>query len=350
MIAYERGDILASRAEALVNTVNCVGVMGRGIALQFKHAYPANFKAYVLACQRGDVTPGKMWVFETGALMPPRFIVNFPTKRHWRGLSRMEDIETGLRDLVEFVRHRGIRSIAVPPLGAGLGGLPWAEVKRRIEAAFAELRDVEVTIFEPTGAPASATMAHALVAPRMTPGRAVLVELLDRYLRGLLEPEITLLEVHKLMYFVQEAGEALRLSFVKAPRGPYAENLRHVLTAIEGHLIAGYADGGDNPDKPIRLVPRAVDDAASFLAGHLETRARFDRVAELVSGFESGYGLELLSSVHWLLVRDQVPPEALVASLHAWGPSKRVFSERQIHIASGLLRDQGWLASASNLA
>ncbi|MCI5123211.1 MAG: Appr-1-p processing protein, partial [Candidatus Electrothrix sp. AR5] len=119
MIKYKSGDILRENAEALVNTVNCVGVMGRGVALQFKNAFPDNFKAYAAACKNGEVHPGRMFVHETGKLFNPRFIVNFPTKRHWRGKSRMEDIESGLKALAETVRQHDIRAIAIPPLGSG---------------------------------------------------------------------------------------------------------------------------------------------------------------------------------------------------------------------------------------
>jgi len=151
MIAYKTGDILEEEAEALVNTVNCVGSMRRGLALQFKKAWPENFKAYAAACRRHEVLPGRMFVFETGQLTPPHYIINFPTKRHWRGKSRMEDIEAGLKALAAEVRTRGIRSIAVPPLGAGLGGLDWAEVRTRIERTLEELPDVKVIVFEPHG-------------------------------------------------------------------------------------------------------------------------------------------------------------------------------------------------------
>jgi len=149
MIEYRAGDIFAEEAEALVNTVNCVGVMGRGIALQFKKAWPENFKAYAAACRKHEVQPGSMFVFETGQLTPPRFIINFPTKRHWRDRSRIEDIEAGLKALVKEIRKRGIRSIAVPPLGAGLGGLDWSQVRTRIEQALGILPDVNVVMFEP---------------------------------------------------------------------------------------------------------------------------------------------------------------------------------------------------------
>ena len=148
MIEYKTGDILAEEVEALVNTVNCVGIMGRGIALQFKKEWPENFKAYAAACRRHEVQPGRMFVFETGRLTHPRYIINFPTKRDWRGKSRIEDIETGLEALVAEIQKRGIRSIAIPPLGAGLGGLSWAEVRTRIERAIRELSEVRIVVFE----------------------------------------------------------------------------------------------------------------------------------------------------------------------------------------------------------
>ena len=153
MIEYKAGDLLAERTEALVNTVNCVGIMGRGIALEFKRVWPENFMAYAAACRRHEVQPGRMFVFENRALTGPRYIVNFPTKRHWRGKSRIEDIEAGLSALAEEIRQRGIRSIAIPALGAGLGGLDWADVRPRIERALGDLPDVSAVVFEPRSAP-----------------------------------------------------------------------------------------------------------------------------------------------------------------------------------------------------
>lgn len=144
MIEYKTGDILSEEAEALVNTVNCVGVMGRGIALQFKRAFPENFKAYEARCKRNEMQPGCVFVFETDELFSPRYIINFPTKRHWRGKSRIEDIESGLVSLVEEIQSRGIRSIAIPPLGSGLGGLDWTEVRTRMQGAMEELGDVTI--------------------------------------------------------------------------------------------------------------------------------------------------------------------------------------------------------------
>lgn len=344
MIQYTSGNILHADVEALVNTVNCVGIMGRGIALQFKNAYPENFAAYARACKAEDVRPGRMFVYDTGALTNPRYIVNFPTKRHWKGKSRMEDIESGLEDLERVIRSKGIRSIAIPPLGAGLGGLDWAEVKPRIEQAMASLDDVVVQVYEPNGAPESDKMVHKRDVPKMTAGRAALVELVSRYLRGLLDPTVSLLEVHKLMYFMQEAGEPLRLKFQKAHYGPYAENLRHVMSAIEGHFLVGYADGGDDPEKVLALVPGAEDEASHFLSESAGTRERFDKVAELVKGFESPFGLELLSTVHWVAKDSQVRSvDDLTERVYAWGDRKRQFSPRQIRLAADVLSRKGWM-------
>ncbi len=345
MIEYKKGDILREDVEALVNTVNCVGIMGRGIALQFKNAFPENFKSYVAACERHEVRPGQMLVFKTGGLTNPKYIINFPTKRHWRGKSRFEDIEAGLVALVNEIRSRDIQSIAIPPLGSGLGGLDWSNVRPRIERTLQELPNLRIVVFEPNDN-SDTRRNYSSDVPKMTAGRAALVGLMNRYLAGLLDPFITLLEVHKLMYFMEESGEPLRLRFAKGPYGPYAENLRHVLKAVEGHLVSGYADGGDVPDKQLKLVPGAVDDAAAFLESNSETRARLDRVADLVEGFESPFGLELLSTVHWIASKESARSiEDIVGMTYAWNDRKKRFSTRQIALAADVLSQKGWIAS-----
>ena len=346
MVEYRNGDLFSANTEAVVNSVNCVGVMGRGIALQFKCAFPDNFAAYAAACKRGEVRPGSMFIVPTGQLTNPRYIVNFPTKRHWRGKSRLEDIEAGLASLVSEIRARGIRSIAIPPLGCNLGGLAWPVVKARMQAALEPLDDVAVVIFAPGSGPTDQRVNRSRAAPSMTPGRAALVGLMSRYFSSLLDPFLTLLEVHKLMYFMQAAGEPLKLRFSKAPQGPYADNLRHVLHAIEGHFVTGYADGGDAPDKQLELVPGAVDDARRFLAGRPATRARFERVADLVEGFESAFGLELLATVHW--VGKHEGPRSIrdvIESTYAWDVGKSRFSERQLRLAIDVLTLKGWMAN-----
>ena len=347
MIEFRTGDILQADAEALVNTVNCVGIMGRGVALQFKNEFPDNFAAYRAACARGEVQPGRMFVFETNSLTNPKVIVNFPTKRHWRGKSRMEDIASGLNALVKEIADRKIRSIAIPPLGSGLGGLSWNDVRPRIVEALSGVDALRATIFEPVDAPMA---RRSREVPDMTAGRAALVVLMHRYLGGLLDPFITLLEVHKLLYFMQDAGEPLRLTYKKAQFGPYAENLRHVLNAVEGHFVSGYADGGDAPDKALELVPGAIEDAENFLRNAPATQRRFDRVARLVSGFETPFGLELLATVHWVVQREGATgEEAIAEKVYAWNDAKKRFSRRQIALSFETLRADGWLPDASSL-
>jgi O-acetyl-ADP-ribose deacetylase (regulator of RNase III) len=347
MISFVQGDLLAADADALVNTVNCVGVMGRGVALQFKKAFPDNFRAYEVACRRGEVEPGRMFVFETGQLSP-RLIINFPTKRHWRGASRMEDIDSGLVALKREIISRRVRSIALPPLGTGLGGLAWPEVRARIVAALRSLEDVEVRVFEPHQGDAPIAVPRSPKVPPMTPSRAALVGLMDRYLRGLMEPNITLLEVHKLCYFLQAAGQGLRLKFVKGHYGPYAENLRFVLSEMEGYYTAGFRDGGDQPTKPISLVPGALEAADGLLAADFELQHRFDRVVDLVEGFETSLGLELLATTYWVATEEHAATtEAAAQAFQAWNTRKAGFTPRQIGIALDRLREKGWLADAA---
>lgn len=347
MISLTTGNILEANADALVNTVNCVGIMGRGIALQFKNSYPRNFRLYEAACKRQEVQPGRMFVTETGELSP-RFIINFPTKRHWKGKSRMEDVEAGLIDLVRVVRELGIRSIAVPPLGAGLGGLDWAEVRPRIAAAMAQLPAVEVIVYEPSGTPDLAAIARNRKVPNMTAGRAALIGLMQRYLNGLMDPFVTLLEAQKLMFFMQEAGEGLRLNYEKGHYGPYSSKLGHVFKDIEGHLISGYADGGDDPTKQLTIIPGANEDAEQFLADRIETLDRFDRVANLVAGFETPYGLELLATVYWVARMENASTFNEVRdSIYNWNPRKRRFSPDQIALALETLRREGWLETVT---
>jgi O-acetyl-ADP-ribose deacetylase (regulator of RNase III) len=342
MIEYKTGDILSEDAEALVNTVNCVGIMGQGIALQFKSAFPANFRVYQLACKRKEVRPGHMLVVENDKLANPRFIINFPTKRHWRGKSRIEDIESGLDALVREIRSRHIRSIAIPPLGSGLGGLDWSDVRPRIEKAVSDLKDIRVVLYEPADKALERTPSRDV--PKMTPGRAALVVLMDRYISGLLDPFVTLLEVHKLMYFMQEAGEPLKLQYVQAHFGPYAENLRHVLKVIEGHFVSGYADGGDAPDKQLELVPGAISDANEFLRSAADVRRRVDHVASLVEGFETPFGLELLATVHWIVTRASATSvDDVITKTYAWNKRKEQFSRNQIKLALKVLSAQEWI-------
>ncbi len=348
MIERVEGNILEADVQALVNTVNTVGVMGKGIALQFKKAFPEMFEAYEQACKRGEVETGKMLVYDRGGLFNPRFIINFPTKKHWKGQSRLADIKAGLKDLIAQVEKRGIRSIAVPPLGCGHGGLNWGDVQPLIVEAFKNLPDVQVLVFQPVGAPEPEKMMIRTKRPAMTFSRASVLSVLSRY--TVLGYQLTLLEVHKLLYFLQEAGERLRLRFTKETYGPYADNLRHVLHQFEGHFTLGFGDGRNSPDTPLRLLPGALPEAEQFIAGAeqgKDTAERLERVTELIEGFESPYGMELLASVHWVATHSEenaADVDSTIKAVHAWNDRKqRLMKADHIRVAWKRLRDKGWI-------
>jgi len=342
MIFRAEGDLLATDAEALVNTVNTVGVMGKGIALQFKLAFPDNYVAYESACKREEVQIGKMFVFRREN--NPRLLINFPTKKHWKGKSKIEDIKSGLKALIELVKKERIQSIAVPPLGCGNGGLEWDEVRPLIQQAFLELPEVQVQLFYPEGAPQAKEMKIATKPPRMTPGRAVILQVLSRYV--LPGYRLTLLEIQKLAYFLQEAGQPLLLNFQKQKYGPYAEKLHHVLQRIEGHYVRGYGDR--SRDVSLEMYPEAVREAEAFLAKETETQQRLYRVTALIDGYETPYGLELLSTVHWVVVHDGVADgrrnsSPVVEAVHAWNEHKRrTFTPPRIVTAWERLKSEGW--------
>lgn len=150
MIRYAKGNLLDAPVEALVNTVNEVGVMGKGIARMFRDAFPENAVVYEQACARREVRVGRVFVTESQRLFGPRWIIHFPTKKHWRQPSTLGWVRDGLGDLKRVVLQHGIRSLAVPALGCGNGGLDWRQVRPEIESVFGELNDVDVIVYEPT--------------------------------------------------------------------------------------------------------------------------------------------------------------------------------------------------------
>jgi O-acetyl-ADP-ribose deacetylase (regulator of RNase III) len=347
MIDLVQGNLLEAEADALVNTVNTEGVMGKGVALQFAKKFPDMLEDYKQACKSGEVAPGRMHIFERGEMFQPRYIINFPTKRHWRSQSRIEDIEAGLRALVQDIQRLHIRSIALPPLGCGNGGLDWNEVFPRIQAALSGLTDVRVLVFPPKGAPSAEAIVHSTPRPAMNPSRAITLKIWQQYFA--LGYQLTLLEIHKLLYFLQEAGEPLRLRFAKDTYGPYADNLRHLLHRFEGHFTLGFADGRNKPDTEITLQPGAVKEAEDFLAAHADTSnpslQRLDRVAHLVEGFESPYGMELLATVHWVATHDGAETlDDVVSGVHQWNARKQKLMTREhIELAYERLDSYGWV-------
>jgi O-acetyl-ADP-ribose deacetylase (regulator of RNase III) len=344
MIEHRKGDLLAADAEALVNTVNTVGVMGKGVALRFKHAFPSNYDAYRQACKADQVEPGKMFVYEPGQLTGPRLIINFPTKRHWKAKARIQDIEAGLADLVSVLTRFKVESVAIPPLGCGNGGLRWADVRPLIESALASV-DTKVLLYDPRPVPPAEPQRPAK-PPRMTRVRASLLAVFGAYR---MDPSVTLtrLVAQKLAYLLQVDGEPLRLKFEKGEYGPYADKLKYVLRDLNGTYITGYTEGAAQTD--IRLVADASDSAEAVLAADASSKGHVERVRSLIEGFESPTGLELLTTVHWAAAHEgaRTPDEAL-SVVADWTPRKReVFEDRHVAIAWDQLRSQGWLPGSS---
>lgn len=344
-INFVQGNLLKQDdVDAIVNTVNCVGVMGKGIALQFKNKWPANYQQYEVACKKKLVKTGHMFVHDSGGLVKPNFIINFPTKDHWRGNSKIEYIKDGLNDLVGQIKQLNIKSIAIPPLGCGNGGLDWNEVKPLIEHAFNNLPEVEVRIFEPSGSPAAKDMEVRTTKPKMTNGRAAILKVIDTYRE--IGYGLSKIEVQKLAYFLQQAGENLSLNFTKHTYGPYSEELRHALNRMEGHFIVGLGDGV--VDSEIEPVPEALAEAEHYIAeiGHKDLLDRTERISSLIDGFQSPYGMELLATVHWVATNDANVNSAASATcaVHAWNPRKRqLMSPQHVNIAWSRLESLGWL-------
>ncbi|HXZ42676.1 MAG TPA: macro domain-containing protein [Terriglobales bacterium] len=306
MIRYTEGNLLDAPAEALVNTVNEVGVMGKGIALMFSEAFPENTRAYQQACKRGEVKIGRMFVTENPSLISPRWIINFPTKKNWRQPSRLEWIRQGLKDLVRVVQEKHIHSVALPPLGCGNGGLDWQLVRHEIETGLSDLPEVDVLVFVPTSAYQNAPKRDGV--EELTPARALIAELVRRY--SVLGIECTNLEVQKLAWFLQRAivglklEDPLKLTFVANKYGPYADQLRHLLNGLDGsylHCEKRLSDAG--PFDLIWFEDTKRDQVADYLRSGAakDFLPALERTTKIIDGFESPLGMELLATVDWLL-------------------------------------------------
>ncbi|WP_423243933.1 type II toxin-antitoxin system antitoxin DNA ADP-ribosyl glycohydrolase DarG [Actinoplanes campanulatus] len=311
------------------------------------------YRAYRAACDRGEVALGHMFVFDRGMFGPRRYIFNFPTKGHWRNTARLDDIRSGLDDLLLAVRRTGVQSIAIPALGCGNGGLEWLEVRPLIEAACQTIPDVRCVIFAPEGAPPPSTMPDATPRPPLTGPRALLLSAIAVYLdRARLQEfreGVSELEIQKLAYFLQLAGAPFNLRFVRGTYGPYSDRIGQVLTALEGHYLTGLGDRSSRVTDlaPITPTTGTPESSADLLERHPEHRAQLSAVLDLVAGFEAPYSLELLATVHWASI--QPPPTrdigALSDRVSAWSLRKaRLFTDAHIRLAAERLTKHRLLA------
>ncbi|RMG31027.1 MAG: phosphatase [Bacteroidetes bacterium] len=323
MIKYFKGNLLHADAEALVNTVNTVGVMGKGIALQFKENFPQNYKAYKEAVKRREVEIGKMFVWERQGAERPHYIINFPTKTHWRFPSQLSYITDGLKDLRQVILDKGIQSVAIPPLGCGNGGLDWQVVKPLILEALKDL-PAKLIIYEPDNAIKELLKKENIRAVRLTNARAMLLYLLYQY--RTLGEEACEFAAEKLAYFLQRFGEkTLKLDFVRHIYGPYSGKVRHVLYALNGAYLSGFEQKNLRPFDEFELMPGKKEEINDFLHKNLsaEEEHRLAQVVKLIDGFQSPYSLELLASVDFILKDNPAArPEAIRATIAGWSSRK----------------------------
>lgn len=342
MIKYLKGNLLDADTQALVNTVNTVGVMGKGIALQFKERFPMNYKLYSEACKKGEVVIGKMFVVKENTFKGEKIIVNFPTKTEWFKKSQYNYIEEGLKDLIKVIDKYKIKSIAIPPLGSGNGGLKWDKVKSMMNEYLGELA-IEIIIYEPNAEVKEILKKEAKKDVALTAPRAMLLYALAKYERRGETPSV--FAANKIAYFLQESGEHLRLNFVAYTYGPYAQALDKVLYALNGKYISGMEQMNAKPFEPIELQYERFDEVNEYIKNKLThvQRTRLDSVFNLIEGFESTLGLEILSSIHFLLSQNKTLTKLeLLEKIQSWNNRKKgLIKEKYIDIAMQHLDNYG---------
>ena len=343
MIHFVTGDMFASDADALVNTVNLNGVMGKGIALQFKKQFPANFLTYKEACANKSIGIGRL--LSTREVHNGKYItvINFPTKTNWRKPSEYSYIEAGLKDLRNVITSSGIQSIAIPPLGAGNGGLLWDSVKRLIEHHLSDMT-ADIYVYEP-----SSHIAEKMKAERvkLTDARALLLYVMfDMVRQGEYASEFS---CEKICYFLQRFGaeHLFKLKYEPKYYGPYSGKVRYVLQYMSGSYIMGYSDMDRKPFESLSIIPDSFNDIKTHIESNPQLKAIAARTTRFLSGFYSDFGLELLSSVDYIYNSDRnLTAEQIYTRLKEWNHRKStLFADpKYVNIAYDHIRNSDILA------
>ncbi|GMU95767.1 macro domain-containing protein [Ignavibacterium sp.] len=335
MFRTENENIINIKADALVNSVNIVGVMGKGVALAFKEAFPENYKLYKKACEAGKIKIGKVFITETGQLFP-RYIVNFPTKKHWRDSSQYSWIEDGLKSLMEWLKISDVKSIAIPPLGSGSGKLEWGIVKKMITSVLDEVSDkIEIILVEPNKNFERIKIIKTSEA-NLTPVRAMLLYLLNKY--RVLGYEVNLLVVQKIAYFLQRVGEPLNLKFQKGYYGPYAHNLIPVLKVLKPKYLTFSTLDDSKPSTIIKLNQNSLAEIESYINNNLshEQKVNLEKTLSLIQDFETPFGLELLGTIDFILSseKNSLNTTDILSQISRWTKRKAIlFKPYHIDVA-----------------
>ncbi len=321
MIRYITGNILDSEAQALVNTVNTMGIMGKGIALQFKKAYPNNYKSYERACKNEGVEVGKMFVtLDRNTTSDEKTIINFPTKKNWRRPSEYKYIEDGLDNLIEVINARKIKSIAMPPLGAGNGGLSWENVKKLIEHKLGHL-DIDIYVYEPTLQIQEHLMKERV---KLTDARALLLYVLYDLVKN--AEYVSEFSSEKVCYFLQKFGakKYLKLDFEPNFYGPYSGKVRFILNAINGSYVMGYSDMTKKPFEPLTLIPDTYETVKKHIESNIKLLEIANKTIVFLTGFYSDFALELLSSIDYISTKENSFDKQIISEgLEKWSDRKR---------------------------
>ncbi|MBX3254833.1 MAG: macro domain-containing protein [Chitinophagaceae bacterium] len=340
---YVIGNLLDSNADALVNTVNTVGVMGKGIALQFKERFPVNFKIYASECKAKRVEIGKMLIVKENSMYGEKTIINFPTKTEWFKKSQYNYIEEGLKDLKRVIEEYKIKSIAIPPLGSGNGGLKWDNVKILMEKYLGDLKGVDIEIYEPSDAVKKILQEQNQRDIELKPGRAMLLYALFKYER--LGEVASVFVANKLAYFLQKSGENLKLQFVPYTYGPYAQAVDKVLYSLRNKYIHGMEQMSARAFEPLQLNYDRLEEVQEYMRKNLnpEQHARLKNVFEFIDGFESALSLEILSSIHYLLEENpQLNSDELLQKIKDWNKRKsELIDKEHVEIALKRIKEHG---------
>jgi O-acetyl-ADP-ribose deacetylase (regulator of RNase III) len=337
---YIKGNLMNAPVQALVNTVNTVGVMGKGIALQFKESYPENFRLYAAACKRKELKPGKLLVVKEQSLSGEKIIINFPTKTEWFQKSKYEYIEEGLKDLVNVIRQYKIESIAIPPLGCGNGGLKWEKVKSLIEQYLGAINDVEIVIYEPNEEVKELLKKEEnKKESKLTPARAMLLYSMFYYESN--GEQSSLFVANKLAWFLQRLGENLRLKFEASHYGPFSVQVGHVLHYLNGKYLRGLEQNNTKAFETIELNYSTFEEIKRYINHELkpEQLQRLKELTQLIDGFQSALALEVLATVDYLRKEKKTTNEnEIISYIKEWSNRKKnLFQDKYIQIANNHL-------------